>query len=716
MQRDDTVELRAQRGERGVRHDRGGDQDAIGSRLPDDGGRGRCGPGVRQGVTHENDRSPSQVGRPRRASKFERFALERGEFACNDFLALLGQLGEARGFGIESNGAFFAKGPEYRPVVTERPGEQYVGRDAQRLCRFACHHHSPVGYRNDGRLQRAQDRQLFAQVPPGVHAVLEPKAVHREHRDGATSHDLLGDAAEQRVGDSAAAVRTEYHEIGFVLFGEVDDRAPALSGAHEGGARDAPGAERGLDRGQCLMRNRSAVGQGKDGVCPLENVDYRDLRREGGGHIERRSHGALRSWAEIRSNENVLNRLHGPHLRREHAARHGDVDMRGAASKRAISASTRTKCIPSHRERGLWLAQCAMAYSLLCTHRGSAPMKTFRHVLVATDFGPSSERALAFAGKLAKPFDARITLVYAFELSTWPAFGSSIGEAREEISRQLANRAASLTQKGAACRPVVLEGSPAEAIVKAAADLEADAIVVGSHGRHGLTRAVLGSVAERVVRLSTVPVFTIHGFWFEDRAEAGKSLARNLESIRAESPMMLAISPGGALVAAELADAFDARLEILLVHELNGGSSVAGAICEDGTVGLATNGDDADLDQAQKAAHLAMCDRLASEGYELRHRAVRSLWRRHVVIVCDELMDARCALLAVDVVERMGPREIRVAAPIGTATAVAALQGRVSSVTLSHVVDVPVSPEAVYHDRATVSDEAVRKRLAGRAA
>lgn len=60
-------------------------------------------------------------------------------------------------------------------------------------------------------------------------------------------------------------------------------------------------------------------------------------------------------------------------------------------------------------------------------------------------------------------------------------------------------------------KSVLRRGRPWEEILAAAADVEADLIVIGTHGRRGLSRALLGSVAEKVVRVSPVPVMTVRG-------------------------------------------------------------------------------------------------------------------------------------------------------------------------------------------------------------
>ncbi len=60
------------------------------------------------------------------------------------------------------------------------------------------------------------------------------------------------------------------------------------------------------------------------------------------------------------------------------------------------------------------------------------------------------------------------------------------------------------------CETLVTSGDPAEQVLETARDLDADLIVMGTHGRKGLSHLVLGSVAERVVRESPIPVLTAH--------------------------------------------------------------------------------------------------------------------------------------------------------------------------------------------------------------
>jgi nucleotide-binding universal stress UspA family protein len=65
--------------------------------------------------------------------------------------------------------------------------------------------------------------------------------------------------------------------------------------------------------------------------------------------------------------------------------------------------------------------------------------------------------------------------------------------------------------RGAALNKVLREDAPWRAVVTVADEIDADLIVIGTHGRRGLARALLGSVAENVIRVASRPVLTIHG-------------------------------------------------------------------------------------------------------------------------------------------------------------------------------------------------------------
>jgi len=150
----------------------------------------------------------------------------------------------------------------------------------------------------------------------------------------------------------------------------------------------------------------------------------------------------------------------------------------------------------------------SIALPVLCT------MQNFKHILVPVDFSSSSERALGLGIKLAKMFDARLTLLHVWEIPTYPYmdFVATAPEFAQSIERAAEQRLAALlseTQKRVpAARSLLKMGAPWEQILASAKDEGADVIVMGTHGRRGVSHVLLGSVAEKVVRLATVPVLT----------------------------------------------------------------------------------------------------------------------------------------------------------------------------------------------------------------
>ena len=136
-------------------------------------------------------------------------------------------------------------------------------------------------------------------------------------------------------------------------------------------------------------------------------------------------------------------------------------------------------------------------------------------VLVPVDFSEHSEKALAYAVDLAKSFRAAVHLVHVYPTSAYAApplipGPIVVGQFRDESQRVFdelmarAKREYSPDLTGTLC-----EGVPHVEILRCASDIRADMIVMGTHGRTGFEHLLLGSVAERVVRGSTVPVLTV---------------------------------------------------------------------------------------------------------------------------------------------------------------------------------------------------------------
>ena len=138
-------------------------------------------------------------------------------------------------------------------------------------------------------------------------------------------------------------------------------------------------------------------------------------------------------------------------------------------------------------------------------------------ILFPTDFSPTSESALRWATSLARDTGARLLIVHVEEPST-PYMGGefAIPESPGPAQRELAKLLALVVpcdqgsdDEGVPYEHRLLLGDPAPEVVKLAKDENVDLIVMGTHGRTGLSRLLMGSVAEHVVRRADCPVLTV---------------------------------------------------------------------------------------------------------------------------------------------------------------------------------------------------------------
>ena len=139
-----------------------------------------------------------------------------------------------------------------------------------------------------------------------------------------------------------------------------------------------------------------------------------------------------------------------------------------------------------------------------------------RTILVPTDFSETAEHALDFAVKLAAQFDARIHLLDVITLPSIATMEVGLTLAQPMIEAMLAgaqkalSEAALARQGKAMFAPVRYEiGDARTVIVDVAQTIGADMIVMGTHGRRGVSRFLLGSVAEAVVRTAPCPVLVV---------------------------------------------------------------------------------------------------------------------------------------------------------------------------------------------------------------
>ena len=143
-------------------------------------------------------------------------------------------------------------------------------------------------------------------------------------------------------------------------------------------------------------------------------------------------------------------------------------------------------------------------------------MPAIKKILCALDLSQHSESVAAYASEFSKKFDAEIVAVYiAPALTQYVGFHvppSSI----ENFVREIVTGAEESMQEfvgkhfaGVNATGTVLHGYAAEEILNHASEIGADMIIMGTHGRKGIDRILFGSVAEKIVKSSTIPVMTV---------------------------------------------------------------------------------------------------------------------------------------------------------------------------------------------------------------
>lgn len=156
----------------------------------------------------------------------------------------------------------------------------------------------------------------------------------------------------------------------------------------------------------------------------------------------------------------------------------------------------------------------------------------FQHVFVPLDGSTVAEAALPAALEIARRFGSEITLgtvvtppLYVEDewmVDASDIFNEVMGSARRDAEQYLLKQQAALSADGFTAHTAIREGAAvAELIVEMAAAQQADLIVMSTHGRSGLTRWVLGSVAESVLRRAATPVLLLHVRQPEARPAAG---------------------------------------------------------------------------------------------------------------------------------------------------------------------------------------------------
>lgn len=160
---------------------------------------------------------------------------------------------------------------------------------------------------------------------------------------------------------------------------------------------------------------------------------------------------------------------------------------------------------------GVSVSLSASAFST----REELAMLRFEHILVPVDFEEPSTRALDLAIELATASSATVTIAHIWEFPAYPYmmpiavdYATPI---EEKAKLKLAEVVIAAKSRLSTVDSLLRQGAPWQEILTAINKLHIDLVVMGTHGRRGLNHLLLGSVAEKIVRLSPVPVLTVRG-------------------------------------------------------------------------------------------------------------------------------------------------------------------------------------------------------------
>jgi nucleotide-binding universal stress UspA family protein len=215
-----------------------------------------------------------------------------------------------------------------------------------------------------------------------------------------------------------------------------------------------------------------------------------------------------------------------------------------------------------------------------------------KHVLFATDFSEASLAALPHVAALARHYGSKVYLAHVIEPEAYPPLlrlgpaSGAFGEVGQDCQERLADVSHSKVLVGVAREPLVLHGELTRVLSEVIRQLPIDLVVVGTHGRGGFKRFLLGSVAEKIFRHAACPVLTVgprthkvlgtaeasfrHILYPTDLSEKGAVAARYAVSLAAEYSAhltVLHISPDAVVTDALLARELEQKMQRLVPSE-----------------------------------------------------------------------------------------------------------------------------------------------------
>jgi nucleotide-binding universal stress UspA family protein len=137
----------------------------------------------------------------------------------------------------------------------------------------------------------------------------------------------------------------------------------------------------------------------------------------------------------------------------------------------------------------------------------------YKRILCPVDFDDNCGAAVKEAAALAEASGGQLLLLHVVHINPLASEGFVLGQLEESQTKDARTKLTQLAELEIRGKPreIAVEiGEPGDVILSTQKERQIDLVVMATHGRHGVARLVLGSLAERIVRLSPVPVLTVH--------------------------------------------------------------------------------------------------------------------------------------------------------------------------------------------------------------
>ncbi len=335
-------------------------------------------------------------------------------------------------------------------------------------------------------------------------------------------------------------------------------------------------------------------------------------------------------------------------------------------------------------------------------------------VLVGVDQSVANRRACDYACEVAAASRAPLLMVQVVEPPFDAVPVNVLDTLVEWAAEELTERAGELRtfNDGLEIECIVRRGAPWDQLATLAVERDAQLVVVGTFGRRGVARALLGSVAEKVVRTSPRPVVTVPAHAFANRSQAGRRLASLLGRQKLAAPSVIAISRGAIPVALEVARRLAAPLDLWLTEPMVSQGHEMGALGEDGHPFFDDRASAFTAEERAQAEHEAY-RRMTRELERLRGSlSPGEVWKRTAIVVSDGIASSSSIIAATRAMRSLGAERTIAAAPIVSKRVLAAVRKHCDDVVYVETAMLAEVPECWYRHPTLPTARAARAALA----